>query len=953
MADSDGLQLSVPDPDSADPSSADPSSANPSSADPTSDEKNDASSDGKNDASSDSNDPKNDDNSADPSSADPSSADPTSDEKNDASSDKKNDASSDSINDPKDNDDSKSDEDDVPDPKNDDDSYKSSDEDDAAEWDQFDLPSSVSISLDEHTGTTELYTQHIATLSPTDTLPFDDGVEAFSRCLELAELILAGNLNMDILDAWTGILKACLDGTSRLAIQNSKKVIVTAISLVRTSPEVFGDNFELQLANQKAVFQFQPLAHDHIKCTDACQRHDLVLWIASLHLLGKAFELEGWPSTLHAETLVEEPLADQHVIRIVHGSESVLVTRDAMDAMGDALDSMASQPGPFFKSKYAVIAVTKILNRDLLAYAMPQTEADLTAFDWEGVVPGRYDTYPKAPQPAQSDFDLVHAVHSEVKKGKDARAQAVGLVKSGVQAYNTYKQKWKYFRDFMAVYRHLHAGESLPFVDNMATFRLKLCKSQEAMEAAMTQDVRKFLLKRRTKILAAEKVARIAAEESQAAEKAELLRAEVARLAEERGRLEAMKIGNPDREARAEKRKSMLKQQKAVEEAQKKAKEANEERKEKAKQKRNAERQRNEVEADDEEEPSKKKTRRNDVARLDEVTPRQKAANLGNAWSPPSRSDSHVVLYAKPGSKWENASVKKLHLLSSLRHHLKAVNLLAQPMGFGTLMEFIEPEASSDTESLTFDQRVFLYLMALVLKQKRFVASTWLSFELPNMSTYSLPLLSTFDDVVGVMLAFVVAKLITPAAVAMHGEARLQAIIVRFDVDRSLGGAIHAVASELVKEPYAGIVPRTRDGLKDLPIHSDVTTLLLQHVYGESSEFVVGLHARKILIALDMVDWEETGHEKKVDIKMLNLPANRVKKSLLTWLPLGEKAAFHDLMDSLGSILSPIKSVGVWGRVTATINGNFAQKDKKALTEMVENISQFYRATVSGGNKTH
>ena len=99
-----------------------------------------------------------------------------------------------------------------------------------------------------------------------------------------------------------------------------------------------------------------------------------------------------------------------------------------------------------------------------------------------------------------------------------------------------------------------------------------------------------------------------------------------------------------------------------------------------------------------------------------------------------------------------------------------------------------------------------------------------------------------------------------------------------------------------------------------------------------------------------MVDWEETGATKKTEVKMVDLPASRVKKSLLRWLPLGEKAAFYDIMDSIGTLLSD-QHIGMWGRVTSTINGHFCPKDKKLLMEMAESISQFYRATAGGGKK--
>jgi endonuclease III len=166
--------------------------------------------------------------------------------------------------------------------------------------------------------------------------------------------------------------------------------------------------------------------------------------------------------------------------------------------------------------------------------------------------------------------------------------------------------------------------------------------------------------------------------------------------------------------------------------------------------------------------------------------------------------------------------------------------------------------------------------------------------------------------------------------------------------DKAVSAAIHQVATLLVDE-HDGVLPKTRAGLLGLKLDATVSDLLLANVFG-IPQLIVGLHARKILVALDMVDWEETGTTQKADVKMINVTACNVKKSLQTWLPPGEKVVFHDLMESLGDIISN-KSTGVWGTVTNAINGSFNARDKKALMGMVETISQFYRATTSRGKK--
>ena len=51
-----------------------------------------------------------------------------------------------------------------------------------------------------------------------------------------------------------------------------------------------------------------------------------------------------------------------------------------------------------------------------------------------------------------------------------------------------------------------------------------------------------------------------------------------------------------------------------------------------------------------------------------------------------------------------------------------------------------------------------------------------------------------------------------------------------------------------------------------------VASKLLQQVFGQMDLFV-GLHARKVVCAFDLVDWEESGTTFKQNIKMVNMPA--------------------------------------------------------------------------------
>lgn len=177
---------------------------------------------------------------------------------------------------------------------------------------------------------------------------------------------------------------------------------------------------------------------------------------------------------------------------------------------------------------------------------------------------------------------------------------------------------------------------------------------------------------------------------------------------------------------------------------------------------------------------------------------------------------------------------------------------------------------------------------------------------------------------------------------------QVQGIINNAD-DRNLVGAdIRSIAEELVKPPFNGNVPTDKAGLLAVNVEDTVALLLMSHVFG-STDLIVGLHARKILTALDMYDWEESGAVQKTDVKMVKIPAAMVRKSLKSWLPKGDGRDFFDLMNSVGSLLQHLQP-GDWGKLTKPIN-RFAAKEKTLLMEMLENISQFYRATRAGGRK--
>ena len=170
-------------------------------------------------------------------------------------------------------------------------------------------------------------------------------------------------------------------------------------------------------------------------------------------------------------------------------------------------------------------------------------------------------------------------------------------------------------------------------------------------------------------------------------------------------------------------------------------------------------------------------------------------------------------------------------------------------------------------------------------------------------------------------------------------------------VDPAITGCaatILKVATELAKPEYNGQIPTTKAGLIGATISESVATKLMQDVFA-STELVVSFHARKIVVALDLHDWEESTKNKQ-EFKMKMLSAERARKSLLKWIPKGQRRHFQETMDALGDTLG-VGEKGFWGKFTDTLNRHFNTKDKKALTEMAESIVQFYRAIKRGGRK--
>jgi len=200
-----------------------------------------------------------------------------------------------------------------------------------------------------------------------------------------------------------------------------------------------------------------------------------------------------------------------------------------------------------------------------------------------------------------------------------------------------------------------------------------------------------------------------------------------------------------------------------------------------------------------------------------------------------------------------------------------------------------------------------------------------------------------------VVLALADADMFTSEEIAGQTVAKVQEVISVSDGANKFGKAIHEISTKLEAEKHQGQVPSTLGELKELKIDETVAGLLVNHVFG-SSELVVGLNTRKLMVALDLFDWEESGAEQRVEVKMVKVPPNYIKASLNTWLPKGEKGNFQQLMEPLATAIGENK-VGFWGSLKRTLTNSFAPKDKDLLLKLAEKIVQIHKSTRCGAAK--
>jgi hypothetical protein len=413
---------------------------------------------------------------------------------------------------------------------------------------------------------------------------------------------------------------------------------------------------------------------------------------------------------------------DDEVLKVTFKGRQKVITRAVYNSVRSSIEANQNQPTPFFRCMYCIRGIVDILEVDLLEYCFPQTPEDLTTFDWDAVVPGRTKTYPQAKPVPDDDFTLVRVVVSAVKRQNDEEARRLGMPKSGTLSYGMYKQRWREFRGFCAVYRHAFPEMAKKTVLDQMKVDLKFCSSISAIEGKMQDVVQKVLLRCKKAADKERYDAKIEARlralwdhKKQAAEEEKKAKAAVAKAVADKNALENQVFQGTRSGAVNAKQAALLAMEKETEALKKQAEDAARAAKEAkdreahvkalALEKKKAEAEQEAAAA------KKKKMKRIDVSQLQLAPSPRKIVELdGNAWKPPMRQENG--LYAEPGEQWRDQKRRQLKQLVSVATQLKAAEMVELPMSFVNVLELI----GAESESVWFENKVFLYLIALTLR---------------------------------------------------------------------------------------------------------------------------------------------------------------------------------------------------------------------------------------------
>ena len=202
-------------------------------------------------------------------------------------------------------------------------------------------------------------------------------------------------------------------------------------------------------------------------------------------------------------------------------------------------------------------------------------------------------------------------------------------------------------------------------------------------------------------------------------------------------------------------------------------------------------------------------------------------------------------------------------------------------------------------------------------------------------------MLSSYEYTVDILLSLLEKNLLRTENIVAATVEELNAAIKgdsQFDVG-NIGEELLEMAQSLNALEY---VPTREQEFKDCGIDSFVVHTLMQDV---------GLNIRKVVVAIDLIDWEALGVERRSDVKVKDLTAKHVKQSVLTWLPKGLGLDFQKAVEKVGEAIGTNK-IGFQGKLQACINKHFKPAKKDKLVAMRDAILRYYnKATKCGAKK--
>ena len=567
-----------------------------------------------------------------------------------------------------------------------------------------------------------------------------EGAQLFALCYEVSQTTIAlygdrATQAKSNFVLWKNIFSTALITKQSDILDESHIMLLAklAMRLFKTSPTIFGPECcVLNSESKEAEFRFNAFSgavvgDEAVDNARAIERHDMVMWFAVYFVLGKGFHVDGW-DTITGEVISDVQQLDpkEIVMNIKIGDQTIVaVSRATKQSVEAAIDASSNRPTNFFRSKHAAISAANILGVDWLEWTFPYPEAMIDSFDWSTVILADKDTYPPRYQPTDREFEIIRTVYKQIESEKHKEAVKLGMPKSGVQAYNTFKHRLRDWFYFTSVYRFGEPTLPLVSVEEKVRGQIKLCKSSTAIDEVIQVQV-KFEINKAKRLASSNQLLRRQSEEAdealkQAAQEKAAAVAERERIQEERQAIEnAEYLGT--RQARNKAREdALVAKQAEIEAADKAQKEAAEN--ERAKRQaqlalqEKAKRLKNNPGSDFECPGRFRKPARRDLSQLDETeTPRSKAESLGVDWNPPSllANAGNRIHYEAPGPEWARESIKKFRLLGRLRDLLTTEGVLFPPMTIHRLMEALDIDNVADVE---FEGRVFLYLMALVLNE--------------------------------------------------------------------------------------------------------------------------------------------------------------------------------------------------------------------------------------------